>query len=68
MWSPSTKAEWLAWEKAHPGGCETIARCSGCGRGYIWISKEGIGCLACGAPVNSIPPATPLPAVEETHE
>lgn len=34
---------------------ETIAACIGCGRGYIYIHHEGVGCLACGFPVRSLP-------------
>ena len=35
--------------------CETIAACTGCGRGYVYIHHEGIACMACGSPIRLLP-------------
>lgn len=50
FWS---KQDWLDWERET--GTVPDARCSGCGRGYYTPSREGVGCLACGSPVYSLP-------------
>jgi hypothetical protein len=34
---------------------ETVAACTGCGRGYLHIQHEGVRCMACGAPVRMLP-------------
>lgn len=34
---------------------ETIAACTGCGRGYITIHHDGVACMACGSPVRLLP-------------
>ena len=55
----TTASEWIAWEKATaPHPCETIARCTGCGRGYITF-REGARCLACAATVAIVAPGAP---------
>jgi len=51
--NPVGRAEWEQWEREH--GCRTVARCSGCGRGYMWVKVDGRACHACGSPVRLLP-------------
>lgn len=62
-WQPKTKAEWLAWEQAHDQ--HPVARCTGCGRGYVSIQGDAIPCLACGADVRKLPLGGAVPTLAE---
>lgn len=43
---------------SHVAPMKTVAACAYCGRGYVQISKEGVGCLSrCGGRVYSLPVA-----------
>lgn len=37
------------------GSLETIAACTGCGRGYVHIHHDGVRCITCGSPVRLLP-------------
>lgn len=49
--SPEQQKYWIDWERDHKMFSRTTARCTGCGRGYIWIPRAGVGCHACGEDV-----------------
>jgi hypothetical protein len=46
---PRNREEWEAWEREHDS--KPVARCTGCGRGYVWTVRNPIPCAACGAEV-----------------
>lgn len=49
-----SKQDWLDWERENDITERTVARCSGCGRGFIWIHHDGVACLACVSPVYAL--------------
>lgn len=44
---------------------QTVAACTGCGRGYISLWRDDAACLACGAPVRRLP--MPEPNLDDDH-
>ena len=49
--SPEQLREAVEWERAAKQLSRTIARCTGCGLGYVALRECGSPCLRCGEEV-----------------